>query len=39
MEGRKAELLQQIESDREVLLDFLARLYPLSEPEPARRHP
>jgi hypothetical protein len=34
MEGRKAELLQRIEGDREVLLDFFRRLHPLSEPKP-----
>ena len=34
MEGRKAELLQRIESDREVLLDFLRGLIRYLSPNP-----
>jgi succinyl-diaminopimelate desuccinylase len=34
MEGRKAELLQRVESDREVLLDFFRRFIPCPSPNP-----
>jgi succinyl-diaminopimelate desuccinylase len=34
MEGRKAELLQRIESDREVLLDFFRRFIRCPSPNP-----
>jgi predicted component of type VI protein secretion system len=34
MEGRKAELLQRIESDREVLLDFLRGFIRCPSPNP-----
>jgi hypothetical protein len=34
MEGRKAELLQRIESDREVLLDFFRRFICSPNPNP-----
>ena len=34
IEGRKSELLQRIESDREVLLDFLRRFIRCQSPNP-----
>jgi succinyl-diaminopimelate desuccinylase len=34
MEGRKAELLQRIESDREVLLDFFRHFIRCPSPNP-----
>ena len=34
MEGRKAELLQRIENDREVMLDFFRRFIRFSSPNP-----
>ena len=34
MEGRKAELLQRIERDREVLLDFFRRFIRCPSPNP-----
>jgi succinyl-diaminopimelate desuccinylase len=34
MEGRKAELLQRVESDREVLLDFFRRFIRCPSPNP-----
>src|ERR1700736_4897004 len=34
MESRKAELLQRVESDRDVLIDFLRRFIPCPSPKP-----